>query len=64
MLPTFQNLVCRADVPNQLRKASFDLEEENEEMTGRLRTILAVLADGRSVQRLRSGEWVILRDSV
>jgi len=64
VLPTFQNLVCRADVPNQLRKASFDLEEENEEMTGRLRTILAVLADGRSVQRLRSGEWVILRDSV
>jgi len=51
-------------IAEELRKAGFELDEDNERMTGRLRTILAVLADGRSVQRLRSGEWVILRDSV
>ena len=51
-------------IAEELRKAGFELEEDNEEMTGRLRTILAVLADGRSVQRLRSGELVILRDYV
>ncbi|TVS19661.1 MAG: hypothetical protein EA424_07705 [Planctomycetaceae bacterium] len=36
--------------------------EDDEQMTGRRPTILAVLADGRSLERLRSGEWVILRD--
>jgi hypothetical protein len=51
-------------IDEELRKASFELEEDNEAMTGSLRTIFAVLNDGRSVQRLGSGEWVVLRDYV
>jgi hypothetical protein len=45
-----------------LRQAGFKLDEDNEQLIARLPTILAVLADGRSVQGLRSGEWVILRE--
>jgi hypothetical protein len=51
-------------VAQELRRAGFELEEDNEAMTGSLRTIFAVLNDGRSVQRLGSGEWVVLRDYV
>ena len=51
-------------IAEELRKAGFELHEDNEELIARLPTILAVLDDGRSVQRLRSGEWVVLRDYV
>ncbi|TVS10579.1 MAG: hypothetical protein EA424_25165 [Planctomycetaceae bacterium] len=49
-------------IAEELRKAGFELEEDNEELIARSPTFLAVLADGRSVQRLGSGEWVVLRD--
>lgn len=49
-------------IAEQPRQASFELHEDNEELIARLPTILAVLNDGRSVQRLESGEWVVLRD--
>ncbi len=49
-------------IAEQLRQAGFELHDDNEELIARLPTILAVLADGRSVQRLGSGEWVVLRD--
>jgi hypothetical protein len=46
----------------ELRKAGFELRDDNEELIARLATIFAVLDDGRSVQRLGSGEWVVLRE--
>ncbi|TVS11814.1 MAG: hypothetical protein EA424_23370 [Planctomycetaceae bacterium] len=49
-------------IAEELRQAGFELDEDNEELIARLPTIFAVLADGLSVQRLRSGEWVVLRD--
>ena len=49
-------------IAEELRQAGFQLDEDNEEQIARLPTIFAVLDEGRSVQRLRSGEWVILRD--
>ncbi len=49
-------------IAEALQQAGFALHEDNEGLIARLPTILAVLADGRSVQRLRSGEWVVLRD--
>jgi hypothetical protein len=49
-------------IAEELRQAGFQLHEDNEELIARLPTILAVLADERSVQRLGSGEWVVLRD--
>ena len=49
-------------IAEALRQAGFELHEDNEELIARLPTIFAALDDGRSVQRLRSGEWVILRD--
>jgi len=49
-------------VAERLRQAGFQLDEHNEQLISGVRTMFAVLADGRSVQRLRSGEWVILRD--
>ena len=49
-------------IAQALQQAGFVLHEDNEELIARLPTILAVLDDGRSVQRLRSGEWVVLRD--
>ncbi len=51
-------------IAQALQQAGFVLHEDNEELIARLPTILTVLADGRSVQRLRSGEWVVLRDDV
>jgi hypothetical protein len=49
-------------IAEELRKAGFELDEDNEELIARLPTMFAVLDDGRSVQRLRSGEWVVLRN--
>ena len=49
-------------IGEELRQAGFKLHDDNEELIARLPTIFAVLDDGRSVQRLRSGEWVVLRD--
>jgi hypothetical protein len=49
-------------IAEELRKAGFELHDDNEELIARLPTIFAVLVDGRSVQRLRSGEWVVLRE--
>lgn len=49
-------------IAEELRKAGFELQDANEELIARLRTIFAVLHDGRSVQRLESGEWVVLRE--
>jgi hypothetical protein len=51
-------------IAEELRQAGFELHEDNEELIARLPTIFAVLDDGRSVQRLGSGEWVVLRDYV
>jgi hypothetical protein len=49
-------------IAEELRQAGFELHDDNEELIARLPTIFAVLDDGRSVQRLGSGEWVVLRD--
>jgi hypothetical protein len=51
-------------IAEELRKAGFELHDDNEELIVKLPTILAVLNDGRSVQRLRSGEWLVFRDYV
>jgi hypothetical protein len=49
-------------IAEALRQAGFELHDDNEELIARLPTIFAVLNDGRSVQRLGSGKWVVLRD--
>jgi hypothetical protein len=49
-------------IAEALRQAGFELHDDNKELLARLPTIFAVLDDERSVQRLGSGEWVVLRD--
>jgi len=48
----------------ELERAGFPVHDDNEELVARLPSIIVVLADGRTVQRLPSGEWLILRDNV
>ena len=59
IMATFPGNVSAAQlaIAEALRQAGFELHDDNEELIARLPTIFAVLVDGRSVQRQRSGEW-------
>jgi hypothetical protein len=49
-------------IGRELVRAGYALHPDNEQWSADMASIFAVLADGRSVQRERSGTWVILRD--
>ncbi|MFW6114475.1 MAG: hypothetical protein ACOC7K_01910 [bacterium] len=48
----------------ELERAGFAVHHRNEELVARLPSVTVALADGRTVQKLRTGEWLILRDNV
>lgn len=49
-------------IADEVWLADFEMGEHNEEMIAVTSTIFAVLADGRSLQRRPTGDWLILRD--
>jgi hypothetical protein len=62
--PTATVRAAQMAIAVELERAGFELDEENDWFTSGAKTIFAVLADDRSVQRQRNGERVILRDYV
>ena len=52
---------ARSAVAAQLRRAGYELDERSNELAKGSPTLLAVLADGRSVHRRPTGQWLILR---
>jgi hypothetical protein len=53
---------AKSAIGQELQRAGFELQEANEKWTAGLKTLFAVLADGRSVHRDFGGNWEIVRD--
>jgi hypothetical protein len=70
---TYRRIKAKADgnvgavqlaIAEELRRAGYELDPDHEALTVRLRTVFAVLADGRSVHRDVRGSWQVQRDFV